>query len=267
MFFWRDPFSVYILSFSKAFIQRMPARHVLQLLVLGSAWAARAENGSSSPPTPPAILNVDVPSTKLDALGPMVSMFSCCFHVCCVSCPVSRFSAFVALHFLVTVGLTQVLEYKNLTAEPPVRFELTTSYLPGPIVVQKDGSLRRISNWAEMGVAERAAAQRVVAQRNEARLNVLREQQGAHAQRRRTPRRRAAAWLRSCFEWWARLQLRASSAVCRWWPRGAAGGTSRRDAAGHRGGTRAAAAAQHQLCRSSSCSVAAAAGDGSVPRP
>ena len=182
-----------------------------------------------------------------------------------VSC-LSRFSAFVALHLLVTVGLTQVLEYKNLTAEPPVRFELT-SYLPGPIVVQKDGSLRRISNWAEMGVAERAAAQRVVAQRNEARLNVLREQQGAHAQIRRTPRRRAAAWLRPCFEWWARLQLRASSAVCRWWPRGVAGSTSRRDAAGHRGGTRAAAAAQHQLRRSSSSSVAAAAGDGSVPRP
>ena len=45
----------------------------------------------------------------------------------------------------------------------------------GPVVVNTDGSLSRITNWGDMTAAEQAKTQRVVAKRNEKRLRVLRD--------------------------------------------------------------------------------------------
>ena len=61
----------------------------------------------------------------------------------------------------------------------------------GPVIVNKDGSLRRIGNWAELTEHERAAAHRSISARNEVRLAALRAAEAANASRRRPWR-----WLR-----------------------------------------------------------------------
>ena len=43
----------------------------------------------------------------------------------------------------------------------------------GPVVVNEDGTLARISNWHEMTAEEKATTQRVLAKRNNARLAKL----------------------------------------------------------------------------------------------
>jgi len=43
----------------------------------------------------------------------------------------------------------------------------------GPLVVNKDGTLSRISNWGILGAAERETTRRMVGQRNEIRLQRL----------------------------------------------------------------------------------------------
>jgi len=43
----------------------------------------------------------------------------------------------------------------------------------GPIVITKDGEMRRISNWSELSSAEKAQTQRVVSRRNRKRLEKL----------------------------------------------------------------------------------------------
>lgn len=49
----------------------------------------------------------------------------------------------------------------------------------GPLIVTADGSLRRISNWAQLSEAERRVALKRLASRNRARLATLEEQQAA----------------------------------------------------------------------------------------
>ncbi|POR37384.1 Uncharacterized protein TPAR_02419 [Tolypocladium paradoxum] len=48
----------------------------------------------------------------------------------------------------------------------------------GPLVVNKDGTMSRISNWAEMTDIERKATLRILGQRNQLRLAALRQSQG-----------------------------------------------------------------------------------------
>ena len=60
----------------------------------------------------------------------------------------------------------------------------------GPVIVNKDGSLRRIGNWAELTEHERAAAHRSISARNEVRLAALR------AAKRRPALLRPWRWLR-----------------------------------------------------------------------
>ena len=64
----------------------------------------------------------------------------------------------------------------------------------GPVIVNKDGSLRRIGNWAELTEAERDAAHRSISARNEVRLSALRE--AANASKRRPALLRPWRWLR-----------------------------------------------------------------------
>ena len=64
----------------------------------------------------------------------------------------------------------------------------------GPVIVNKDGSLRRIGNWAELTEHERAAAHRSISARNEVRLAALRE--AANASNRRPALLRPWRWLR-----------------------------------------------------------------------
>lgn len=51
----------------------------------------------------------------------------------------------------------------------------------GPLIVTSNGSLRRISNWAQLSEAERKVALRRLASRNRERLATLQEQQAAAA--------------------------------------------------------------------------------------
>ncbi|KAK9426390.1 hypothetical protein SUNI508_02831 [Seiridium unicorne] len=52
----------------------------------------------------------------------------------------------------------------------------------GPLVVNQDGSMSRISNWAEMSEIERENTLRIVGKRNQQRLKKLREAAGAGAE-------------------------------------------------------------------------------------
>lgn len=47
----------------------------------------------------------------------------------------------------------------------------------GPLIVNPDGSLRRISNWQELSEGERAAALRRLSKRNAQRLATLQQQE------------------------------------------------------------------------------------------
>lgn len=47
----------------------------------------------------------------------------------------------------------------------------------GPIIVQEDGTLRRITNWDGLSDAEKEASLRIIASRNQRRLEALRRQQ------------------------------------------------------------------------------------------
>ena len=64
----------------------------------------------------------------------------------------------------------------------------------GPVIVNKDGSLRRIGNWAELTEHERAAAHRSISARNEVRLAALRAAE--NASQRRPVLLRPWHWLR-----------------------------------------------------------------------
>ena len=66
----------------------------------------------------------------------------------------------------------------------------------GPVIVNKDGSLRRIGNWAELTEHERAAAHRSISARNEVRLAALRAAEAANASNRRPALLRPWRWLR-----------------------------------------------------------------------
>lgn len=48
----------------------------------------------------------------------------------------------------------------------------------GPLVVNVDGSLGRVANWAEMTPGEREGTMRLLKRRNEQRLRVLKEERG-----------------------------------------------------------------------------------------
>lgn len=48
----------------------------------------------------------------------------------------------------------------------------------GPMVVNVDGTLSRISNWEAMADIEKEATVRIIGKRNQARLKVLREREG-----------------------------------------------------------------------------------------
>lgn len=48
----------------------------------------------------------------------------------------------------------------------------------GPLVVNKDGTLSRISNWAEMSEIERANTVRILGKRNMIRREALQETSG-----------------------------------------------------------------------------------------
>lgn len=48
----------------------------------------------------------------------------------------------------------------------------------GPLVVNKDGTLSRIENWAAMAEIERQNTLRVLGKRNQARLEALRGEEG-----------------------------------------------------------------------------------------
>lgn len=47
----------------------------------------------------------------------------------------------------------------------------------GPLVVNVDGSVGRVGNWAEMTPAEREGTRRLLARRNQERLRALRERE------------------------------------------------------------------------------------------
>ena len=52
----------------------------------------------------------------------------------------------------------------------------------GPLVVSEDGSLSRISNWAEMTTIERERTVRILGKRNRLRLEKLASQEGESAE-------------------------------------------------------------------------------------
>ena len=66
----------------------------------------------------------------------------------------------------------------------------------GPVIVNNDGSLRRIGNWADLTEHERAAAHRSISARNEVRLAALRAAKAANASQRRPVLLRPWRWLR-----------------------------------------------------------------------
>ncbi|KAL7006351.1 hypothetical protein EMMF5_004004 [Cystobasidiomycetes sp. EMM_F5] len=49
----------------------------------------------------------------------------------------------------------------------------------GPVVVNEDGTLSRITNWAKMTERERATTMRVLVKRNRERLQAVKEREGA----------------------------------------------------------------------------------------
>ena len=51
----------------------------------------------------------------------------------------------------------------------------------GPLVVNTNGSLSRVENWAQMSELERTNTLRVLGKRNQVRLKALREKQGEEA--------------------------------------------------------------------------------------
>jgi hypothetical protein len=51
----------------------------------------------------------------------------------------------------------------------------------GPLVVNQDGTMSRISNWAEMSEIERQNTLRILGKRNQLRLKKLREDAGIDA--------------------------------------------------------------------------------------
>ncbi|KAI9223944.1 hypothetical protein BC828DRAFT_402710 [Blastocladiella britannica] len=52
----------------------------------------------------------------------------------------------------------------------------------GPMVINTDGTVSRIANWAEMSEFERKATMRVIAKRNRERREVLQQQQELQGQ-------------------------------------------------------------------------------------
>ncbi|KOS20574.1 hypothetical protein ESCO_005459 [Escovopsis weberi] len=52
----------------------------------------------------------------------------------------------------------------------------------GPMVVNQDGTISRISNWAKMSEIEQTNTLRIIGKRNKTRLEVLRRAQGADSQ-------------------------------------------------------------------------------------
>lgn len=46
----------------------------------------------------------------------------------------------------------------------------------GPMVIQTDGTVQRITNWTELSEAEQATSLRVIAKRNKQRLEALKQQ-------------------------------------------------------------------------------------------
>ena len=103
----------------------------------------------------------------------------------------------------------------------------------GPLLVQKDGSLRRIANWAELTGAERSAAMKASTRRNTARLAALR---AAEAEAKRSVLSRLGAALVGARRWFQSRPIRQLSTALRrrHGRRGRGGGDA--DAGGRGGG-------------------------------
>ncbi len=54
----------------------------------------------------------------------------------------------------------------------------------GPVIINADGTTRRIDNWDQMTMGEQGVAWRRIAKRNEERRNVLLERQREQQQQR-----------------------------------------------------------------------------------
>lgn len=62
----------------------------------------------------------------------------------------------------------------------------------GPIIVNLDGSARRISNWQELSKAEQEASWRVIAKRNKKRVEMMQQQEQHHDSQPAKPQEQAA---------------------------------------------------------------------------
>ena len=76
----------------------------------------------------------------------------------------------------------------------------------GPVALGKDGSLHRLSNWAELTAGERETAGRLIAARNEKRRTRLLEEQARAAEPE--PERTQARWSLRAFGAWMARRLR-----------------------------------------------------------
>ena len=83
-----------------------------------------------------------------------------------------------------------------VSAQPELEHPQLAADGLGPLLVQKDGSLRRIANWAELTERERQAAVRAASRRNAKRLADLREAEGESTGGGHRVRRSASLWRR-----------------------------------------------------------------------
>jgi hypothetical protein len=75
-----------------------------------------------------------------------------------------------------TATLALPAQSSALETDVPVNSSISLDHL-GPIVVQADGSMMRISDWASKTDHEKEMIQRVIAKRNKQRMDALLEAQ------------------------------------------------------------------------------------------